>query len=143
MPGRYWNRPFSFTKGKHISFNGIHNRVKGKCFLVLAQHSCMTSSNLAKEANCKYESVMALLSRWSSYAAPYVLRHKELRHGHMVYIYRLSARGKRFIDERIPVEVRDELESELGIDPYNIDLERIAAIRARIQQRFRERKAVV
>ena len=137
---RLWQvfgRPLHPTKGKRISFRGIHNRVKGKCFLVLNDAAtAMTASQLAGRAHCKLVTVRSALTRWSSYRKPYVLRHFKMKNGRMIYVYGLSARGKMFIDLRTPKDVRKELEIELGIQSPEERRAELAASRARLMERF-------
>jgi hypothetical protein len=119
-------------RGHRATFNPPHNYTKSKCFLILALHSGVTYLQLAEETGCPPSSVISSLSRWARYDAPYVLRRREIRNHRLVFLYKLSARGKRFLDERLPPVVRDELEEELGIGAYELDEEQAAEARARL-----------
>jgi hypothetical protein len=118
-------------RGHRATFNPPHNYTKSKCFLILAMHSGMTYLRLSEETGCPPSSVISSLSRWAKYDAPYVLRRREIRNNRLVFLYKLSARGKRFINERMPASLREELEEELGIG-YELDKEQAAEARARL-----------
>ncbi len=52
-----------------------------------------------------------------------MLRRTERRRGQDVFVYKLAARGRRFLDMRVSLNVRQQLEFELGIDRRSEDFE--------------------
>jgi hypothetical protein len=101
------------------SFRGCHLRRKAAILLALTQHpSGVPASRITEESGCLRATVLNSFSRWARYSRPYALRRREQRGRRHLWIYRISAKGRRFLEEHLPDEVRLELEEELGIGEY-------------------------
>ncbi len=133
MLNRFYEERFDV----HIAtFRGRHNIVKSRVFLVLGEHpSGISIRSIVEESDANYDSLRTMLPRWVRWR--YVLRRQVIRHGRKVFAYRLAVRGRRFIQTRIPSDIRSQLESDLGLD-WQPSPEWAAGFRARLLERARE-----
>ncbi len=93
---KYRPRLIQLTPHGPPSFNGRHNEVKSKCFLVLynsrlGHGGSYTAKQLASLAGVSYYSLLTLLNRWELWG--YVLR-RGLRDSK----WRISARGIAWLE---------------------------------------------
>jgi hypothetical protein len=126
----------------HIaSFSYPHNWCKSAVLLALDKHSGgLTSARIGELSGWPLNSIRRTLSRWVHYSHPYILRRLVWRSKgrHLVYSYRLSARGKRFLELRLPSDVREELEAGLRCLRGPTPDAAIAPARARLAERLRQ-----
>jgi hypothetical protein len=124
------------------SFRGVHLRRKCAILLILEGHkSPIPASRVVEESGCLRTTVLNSFARWSGYSKSYVLRHQRWRrHGrHLIWTYAIAARGRHWLEEHLPEDIREELEAELGSrGEYAPSDAAIAAARARLMERLRQ-----
>jgi hypothetical protein len=109
--GRYSTR---FRPCRPASFRGKHNITKSKVLLILNEYrSPLSVRALAHQSHTSYDSLRSLLPKWTRWG--YVLRRQVVRRHREIFVYRISARGCRFVNQRLPVDLRRQLEHELKI----------------------------
>jgi predicted transcriptional regulator len=95
---------------KQPSFEGIHNAVRAKTYLVLLEYSLnyrygtgLNARDIARLSGCSYRTILCSLGKWTK--RRYILRV----HCHGYYHYRIAKRGSKWLDRhiqglRLPVE---------------------------------------
>jgi hypothetical protein len=105
------------TKQSHSSFRGRHNAVKGKILLMLYSRwqerdsDGLCNVELAKLTGESTLSLKTLLPKWLKWQ--YVKRGAKVFNDHPVFAYRIDSRGRKFIEQRMPVHKREELINEI------------------------------
>lgn len=113
------------------TFGGKHNIVKSCAFLVLeAYHGGLLLSELATFTGCDYKSLSVLVGRWCRW---HYISRQETSRG---YRYRLRVRGKRFIEDRLPLPLRNQIVSALNA----MHNDREAADKARLDKILTQNK---
>lgn len=105
----------------HIAyFGGNNNSIKSKTLLLLHHYKNQLNNNtgltlmeLHKLTGCNYESLKASMSKW-------VRWHYILRHNGQPYRYIIAARGIRFVEQRIPLDIFNRYVSEINNHLSNI-----------------------
>ncbi len=120
-PGEYWSRwkpvdtgPFGPSLFGRYRFNfkpayfgHRNNHVKALCFMALARHTrAISLCELAKATQTNYHSLAVMLPRWVRWH--YVNRYGD----YGAYRYRLSRRGKRFL-QYVPDLLREAIGERL------------------------------
>jgi predicted ArsR family transcriptional regulator len=116
-------RPFYSKDGRLIVphdhtayFGGRNNRSKGMVLIWLLHHKGQfrTARQLADETGVNYDYLRARLSFW--FNIRYVNRKVVLpRRGRPVWSYCIAERGEHFVENRIPVEKRNEYISDINL----------------------------
>jgi hypothetical protein len=110
---------FRIWQPHEATFRGCHNSVKGKVLIILyhrllVRHdtSGLNLSDLVAQSGCKYSSLSSRLGYWVKWK--YIQRRISLdKRERPVFTYSISERGVRFIDIRMPRDVRDRLVNEI------------------------------
>ncbi len=94
----------------HIAtFNGRHNEVKSKCFIVLyLAGKYLSPKEVKAAAGLPWE----YCSRW--HRLGYLVR-KVVKGRIPYYVYQLSLRGRHFVEDRIPPEKYEEYLKEIEL----------------------------
>lgn len=99
------------------TFNGVHNASKSKILLVLAGAKAngergLTLRKLAARTDVPYSSINSSVGKWIRWK--YITRVPSMEGSRPVFLYKIAARGERFIIERIPPDIRAVYEKELA-----------------------------
>lgn len=98
------------------TFNPPHNHVKSKALIYLWHRwkqgkAAVTLYQLVNETNLNYSTLKSALGRWSRWK--YIVRHLSNDRGRLVFRYRISQRGVRFVVTRVPRYLFNKCFSEL------------------------------
>jgi len=116
-------RPFNSKDGRLIipsshtaDFTGKNNSAKSKVLIWLShiKGKYRTARQLHDETGVNYDYLRSRLSFW--YNIRYVNRKAILpRKGRPVWAYEIAERGEHFVDNRLPVEKRNEYVSDINL----------------------------
>ncbi len=112
-------RPFGILAPHKATFKGVHNAVKTKVLMVLYDRELqkgistgLTARQLHFESGVNYDTLRSELGKWHSWG--YVSRRgKDDGQGRAIWHYYLAARGKHFLENRVPAKVLKRYQSEL------------------------------
>jgi len=107
------------TRESHPSWRGKHNSVKSKVLLQLysvwakgdADGLCL--AELAALTGTIASSLKTLLPRWTQWH--YTRRKAKIHNNKPVFSYLIDARGRRFVELRIPESKREQFVAEIKL----------------------------
>ncbi|MBA7647904.1 hypothetical protein ES703_55683 [subsurface metagenome] len=112
-------QPFGVLAPHKATFRGVHNAAKTKVLMVLYDRELqkgvstgLTARQLHFESGVNYDTLRSRLGKWHGWG--YVSRRgKDDGAGRATWYYYLAARGKRFLEDRVPRDVLKRYESEI------------------------------
>lgn len=108
----------SVRKPHTVNHNGKCNEVKSLVFILLYDNryfyhkrTGMTVDDLVKRTGASETYLQNQIKKWCGWG--FLLKTVNNKPGRCLFRYRIAARGRKFVDERIPVELLKEYRQKL------------------------------